>query len=298
MAMFRILNREERIGLLKKHMGLRVAVVILASLLMATNINTFVHTAGLFPGGATGLTLLVQEAFSKFLGISVPYTAINIIINAIPIYIGFKYIGKKFTLLSCGFIVLTSILTDLIPYYIITQDVLLISIFGGMMNGAAISICLLMDATSGGTDFVAIYLSERRGIDSFNVILFINACILATAGMLFGWDKALYSIIFQFTSTATIHVLYRKYQQVTFFIVTTKPDEICKAIYAISNHGATILEGEGSYSHCERNVVYSVVSSAETGRVANAVKEIDPEAFVNTFKTDRVIGQFYHRPTD
>ncbi len=296
--MFRILNREERIGLLKKHMGMRVAVVILASLLMATNINTFVHTAGLFPGGATGLTLLIQEAFAKFLGISVPYTAINIIINAIPIYIGFKYIGKKFTLLSCGFIVLTSILTDLIPYHIITQDVLLISIFGGMMNGTAISICLLMDATSGGTDFVAIYLSERRGIDSFNVILFINACILAAAGMLFGWDKALYSIIFQFTSTATIHVLYRKYQQVTFFIVTTKPDAICKAIYAITNHGATILEGEGSYSHCERNVVYSVVSSAETGRVANAVKEIDPEAFVNTFKTDRVIGQFYHRPTD
>ena len=296
--MFRILNREERIGLLKKHMGMRVAVVILASLLMATNINTFVHTAGLFPGGATGLTLLIQEAFAKFLGISVPYTAINIIINAIPIYIGFKYIGRKFTLLSCGFIVLTSILTDLIPYHIITQDVLLISIFGGMMNGTAISICLLMDATSGGTDFVAIYLSERRGIDSFNVILFINACILAAAGMLFGWDKALYSIIFQFTSTATIHVLYRKYQQVTFFIVTTKPDAICKAIYAITNHGATILEGEGSYSHCERNVVYSVVSSAETGRVANAVKEIDPEAFVNTFKTDRVIGQFYHRPTD
>ena len=266
--------------------------------MMATNINTFVHTAGLFPGGATGLTLLIQEVFRKYFSITVPYTAINVLINSIPIYIGFKYIGKKFTLLSCGFIVLTSILTDFIPAYIITQDILLISIFGGMLNGVAISICLLMDATSGGTDFVAIYLSEKRGIDSFNVILFINACILAAAGVLFGWDKALYSIIFQFASTATIHVLYRKYQQVTFFIVTTKPDEICRAIYAVTNHGATILEGEGSYSHCERNVVYSVVSSAESGRVANVVKETDPEAFLNMFKTDRVIGQFYHRPTD
>ena len=298
MRMFKLLNREERIKLLKGHMGLRVMVIVFASILMATNINTFVHTAGLFPGGATGLTLLVQEAFAKFFGITVPYTAINILINAFPIYIGFKFIGRKFTLLSCGFIVLTSVLTDLIPSYVLTQDVLLISIFGGMMNGTAISICLLMDATSGGTDFVAIYLSERRGIDSFNVILFINACILAAAGMMFGWDKALYSIIFQFASTATIHVLYRKYQQVTFFIVTTKADEICKAIYEVSNHGATILEGEGSFSHCERNVVYSVVSSAESGRITNIVKEIDPEAFVNMFKTDRVIGQFYHRPTD
>ena len=296
--MLKLFNKEERLGHLKNHLGLRMLVIALASVLMATNINTFVHTAGLFPGGATGLSLLIQEVFRKHFNIVIPYTAINILINSIPIYIGFKYIGKKFTLLSCGFIVLTSVLTDIIPAYIITQDVLLISIFGGMMNGAAISICLLMDATSGGTDFVAIYLSEKRGIDSFNVILFINACILAAAGVLFGWDKALYSIIFQFTSTATIHVLYRKYQQVTFFIVTTKPDEICRAIYSITNHGATILEGEGSYSHCERNVVYSVVSSAESGRVANVVKETDPEAFMNMFKTDRVIGQFYHRPTD
>ena len=296
--MAKFFNKEERIGHLKNHLGLRMLVIALASLLMATNINTFVHTAGLFPGGATGLSLLIQEVFRKHFNIVIPYTAINILINSIPIYIGFKYIGKKFTLLSCGFIVLTSVLTDIIPSYIITQDVLLISIFGGMMNGVAISICLLMDATSGGTDFVAIYLSEKRGIDSFNVILFINACILAAAGVLFGWDKALYSIIFQFASTATIHVLYRKYQQVTFFIVTTKPDEICRAIYSITNHGATILEGEGSYSHCERNVVYSVVSSAESGRVANVVKETDPEAFMNMFKTDRVIGQFYHRPTD
>ncbi len=296
--MFKLLNREERIRRLKNKMGLRVMVIALASVLMATNINTFVHTAGLFPGGATGLSLLIQEVFRKYFNLVIPYTAINILINSVPIYIGFKYIGRKFTLLSCGFIVLTSIMTDIIPAYIITQDVLLISVFGGLINGAAISICLLMDATSGGTDFVAIYLSERRGIDSFNVILFINAGILAAAGVLFGWDKALYSIIFQFTSTATIHMLYRKYQQVTFFIVTTKADEICRAIYEVSNHGATILEGEGSYSHCERNVVYSVVSSAESGRIAGIVKEIDPSAFMNMFKTDRVIGQFYHRPTD
>ena len=279
-------------------MALRIMVIVFASILMATNINTFVHTGGLLPGGATGLTLLIQESFGKFFGISVPYTVINVLINSIPIYIGFKYIGRKFTLLSCGFIVLTSLLTDFLPSYEITQDILLISVFGGVINGVAISICLLMDATSGGTDFVAIYLSERRGIDSFNVTLFINATILGAAGLLFDWDKALYSIIFQFASVGTIHVLYRKYQQVTFFIVTTKPDEICRAIYTVSNHGATILEGEGSFTHCERNVVYSVVSSAESGRVANVVKETDPNAFLNMFKTDRVIGQFYHRPAD
>ena len=256
------------------------------------------HTGGLLPGGASGLTLLLQETFQKYLNINLPYTLINLLINAIPVYIGFKFVGKKFTLLSCWCILLTGVLADALPAYVVTRDILLISIFGGLINGTAISICLLSDATSGGTDFIAIYLSEKRGMDSFYVTLIINACILTVAGFLFGWDKALYSIIFQFASTAMIRMLYRKYQKSTFFIVTNKPKEVCEAISKISNHGATILEGEGSFEHCERNVVYSVVSSTETGRVINAVNEVDDTAFVNVLKTERVIGRFYQRPTD
>ncbi len=279
-------------------MLIRIFIIALASLLMAVNINTFVHTGGLLPGGATGLSLLIQEVALKMFNINLSYTLINVLINAIPIYIGFKYIGKKFTLLSCGFILLTAVLKDILPLYVITEDILLISVFGGLINGAAISICLLMDATSGGTDFVAIYLSERRGIDSFNVILLINAVILIAAGLMFSWDKALYSIIFQVTSTGTIHLLYRKYQQVTLFIVTNMPDEISSSIYKISNHGATVINAFGSYKHTERTIVYSVVSNAESARVISAVKETDPNAFINVMKTDRVVGQFYHRPTD
>ena len=277
---------------------IRILVASFASVIMAFNINTFVHTGDLLPGGASGLTLLIQEVVDTFCGIKLPYTLINVTINAFPIYIGFKFIGKKFTLLSCWVILLTSVLTDIIPTYTITEDILLISIFGGLINGAAISLCLLMDSTTGGTDFIGIYLSEKRGVDSFSVTLVINAIILTLAGVIFSWDKALYSIIFQFASTMVVRMLYRKYQQATFFIVTNKPKEVCDAIYKISMHGATIIEGEGSFEHCERNVVYSVVSSAETGRVIKAVKDTDPDAFLNVLKTERVIGRFYQRPTD
>ena len=282
----------------KADMAIRIVVVTFASVVMAFNINTFVHTGGLLPGGASGLTLLLQEIFSQFMGIRLPYTLINLLINAVPIYIGFRYIGKKFTLLSCWCIILTSVLADIIPAHTITRDILLISIFGGLINGLAISLCLLMDATSGGTDFVGIYLSEKRGVDSFHVTLMINAAILTVAGLLFSWDKALYSIIFQYASTVVIRLLYRKYQQATLFIVTNKPREVCDAISKVSHHGATVLEGEGSYEHCERNVVYSVVASFESGRVVKAVKDADREAFVNVLKTERVIGRFYQRPTD
>ncbi|MBO4901120.1 MAG: YitT family protein [Lachnospiraceae bacterium] len=283
---------------LRKNMTVRVIAVSVASLIMALNINTFIHTGGLLPGGASGLTLLIQEICFKFLNISVPYTLINVLINAIPVYIGFKFIGKRFTLLSCWVIVLTSVLTDILPSWVVTQDTLLISIFGGLINGFAISICLLADSTSGGTDFVAIYLSEKKGIDSFHVPLFINAGILTAAGLLFGWDKALYSILFQYASTAVIRTLYRKFQQATLFIVTNHAKEVADVIYKTSNHGATIFEGEGAFEHCERRVVYSVISSAESSKVTKAIKEIDPEAFVNVLKTERVLGRFYQRPTD
>ena len=93
----------------------------------------------------------------------IPYTLINVILNAIPVFIGLKFIGVKFTMSSCVVIVLSSILTDLIPSQPITYDPLLISIFGGLINGFVVSLCLIGNTSSGGTDFIAIYFSEKNG---------------------------------------------------------------------------------------------------------------------------------------
>lgn len=276
----------------------RIVVVCIASVIMALNIKSFVRTGGLYPGGATGLALLIQRSVEMFFQISLPYTVINILLNAVPVYIGFRFIGKKFTLYSCLMIVLTSVLTDMLPGYAITYDTLLISIFGGLINGCVISLCLVMNATTGGTDFIAIFLSERKGIDSWNMVLGLNVLILGAAGVLFGWDKALYSIIFQYTSTQVLHVLYKKYQQQTLFVVTNHAKAVYSAIAEITNHGATILEGEGSFEHCERKVVYSVISSAESKEVMKAIREADPHAFVNVMKTEQLAGRFYQPPNE
>lgn len=281
-----------------KEDGKRILVIFLASLLMALNIKSFVRTGGLYPGGATGLTILIQRIAEMFLHVAIPYTLVNVILNAVPVYIGFRFIGKKFTLYSCLMIFLTGFFTDIIPGWTITYDTLLISIFGGMINGLVISICLMMNATTGGTDFIAIYLSEKKEIDSWNVVLGINVVILAVAGVLFGWDKALYSIIFQYTSTQVVHILYRKYQHETLFIVTNKATEVYEVISKMSNHGATIMEGEGSYEHQERKIVYSVVSSAQSKSIIREVKKADPHAFVNAIKTEQIAGRFYQKPNE
>ena len=276
----------------------RIIVVCIAAVIMALNIKSFVRTGGLYPGGATGLALLIQRSGAMFFHMTLPYTVINVALNAVPVYIGFRYIGRKFTLYSCLMIVLTSVLTDILPGYVITYDTLLISIFGGLINGFVISLCLHMNATTGGTDFIAIFLSERKGIDSWNIVLGLNVLILTAAGVLFGWDKALYSIIFQYTSTQVLHMLYKKYQQETVFAVTNRAEAVCEAIAGTTHHGATIIEGQGAYEDRERKIVYSVVSSAESKKVIQAIKQADPHAFVNLMKTEQVAGKFYQKPNE
>lgn len=276
----------------------RIALVILGSCLFAFNVNTFIHTANLLPGGAAGLSLLLQSIFDRFAGVAVPYTALSLAINAIPVYIGFKYLGKKFTLLSCLAILLMSVLSDLLPGVVITSEPILLSIFGGILNGTAISICLLAGATSGGTDFISIYMSEQHGKDSFNYIFGINVIILSVAGLLFSWERALYSIIFQFTSTQVIHMLYKRYQQQTLLIITEHPDEIYGIIRELSHHGATLFKGTGLYEQKERTMVYSVVSADEVTKVIAGVRAADPRAFINSIRTNSLTGNFYRRPND
>ena len=278
--------------------GKRIIIICLASVIMATNIKTFVNTGGLYPGGATGLTVLIQSICERYFGYSVSYTLVNLLLNVIPIYIGFKFIGRKFTLYSCLMIVLTAVLTDIIPATAVTYDILLISIFGGIINGCVVSLCLSMNATTGGTDFISIFLSEKKGMDSWNFILAFNIAIIMAAGLLFGFDKALYSIIYQYASTQMLHLLYTRYQKETLFIVTNNAQGVCDAINTVSMHGATIMSGECSYEHQQRKVVYSVVSKEESKEVIKAVKEADEAAFVNAIRTEELFGRFYYRPNE
>ena len=105
--------------------------------------------------------------------------------------------------------------------------------------------------------------------------------ILAIAGLLFGWDKALYSMIFQYTSTQVLHLLYKQYQKQTLFIVTNKAEAISQLIYDTTVHGTTIIDCEGAHKHSEHKIVYSVVSRDENNSVIRAVREADPQAFIN-----------------
>ena len=273
----------------------RLIFGLIGALIMAANIKTFVRAGGLYPGGFNGVTLLIQTVCQRFFGLELPFSPISLALNAIPAIVSFKAIGKRFTLVTSLMIVVTSIFTDLVPAVPITQDILLISIFGGLINGAAISLALIGGTSTGGTDFIAVYFMEKRNKDVWNYILMGNAVVLVLAGILFGWDKALYSIIFQYTSTQTIHLLYQAYNKVTLFVVTEHPQEVYEAIHEVTNHSATEFSATGMYANEDRKMIYSVVSSTEAKILIQRVMTADPKAFVNVIKTDMLMGRFYQK---
>jgi len=273
--------------------------VVAASLIYAVNFKSFIQTGDLFPGGFTGLSRLIMRSAVKFWGVELPFSPINLLCNAFPVFISFKFIGKRFTLYSCLCIVLTSLFTDMVPSVPITEDVLLICIFGGLINGLAAGLLLLARVSSGGTDFIAIALSERKNIDAWNYILLGNAAMLVVAGLLFGWDRALYSIIFQFTSTQVIRAIDPDGRRATLFIVTGRESAggVCAQIQA-TNHTATLVEGVGLYNGSPCVLIYSVVDNRQIRKVMRDVHQSDPRAFVNVLRTDRLSGKFYRRPRD
>ena len=275
-----------------------IVCIIFAAAMYGFSINNFLHNSGLLAGGFTGISLLGQKVLLTFSGIDLPLSAIYIPLNAVPALLSFKFIGKRFTIYSLIMIILSSTFADLIPNFNLTDDIFLCAVFGGIINGTAIAICLLNNATSGGTDFISIFISEHYGKDAWNYIFAGNVVVLVCSGVIFGWRGAMYSIILQFASTMIIQMLYKRYQKQTLLIITEKPQKVYEVIKECTNHDGTLFRGKGLYKGKDRNMIYSVVSSDEIRRVVSRIKHIDPGAFINIVKSEEVTGNFYRRPNN
>lgn len=282
----------------KNKKWLTYVCVIVGSLIMALNIKSFVSAGNLIPGGFAGLTIFIQKIFLTYFSISLPYSLVNYSLNIIPIVIGFKMIGKKFTFYSCLVVLLSGFFVDLLPEMPITYNPLLIAVFGGILNGFAISITLKGKASSGGTDFIAMFLSKRTNTPSWNYVLGFNVCMLILYGLMFGFEAALYSIIFQYASTQVINALHVTYKKVTLNIMTTKPDELATPLMAYTHHGITRFEGMGCYSNEKVTMLYTVISSEELKEVVHFIHDIDDKAFINIIKTSSILGRFYQSPIE
>ena len=277
---------------------LTVLTLLLSSFLAALSIQIFVYSGRFFPGGFSGISVLMNRVFLSYLRIDIPYGVWYGLLNVVPTILVFKVIGKRFTLYSILQYTLVVMFTLLLPKIKVEMDIILLAIFGGILAGSSTVLALMRDASSGGTDFIAIYVSHKFRRPIFQSILYGNMIILVIAGLLFGWEEALYSIIYQFVATQVIESRYTRFKLMSLYMITEHPDEVSQHIFKSTRHGITKIWGQGAYSQKDKCLLYMVVNAFEVNAVLEAAQQADPKIFISLSKTERIVGNYYMKPLE
>ena len=167
-----------------------------------------------------------------------------------------------------------------------------------MIWGASIVVALRGNASTGGTDFIALYVSNRTGRSIWTWVFFGNAVMYCIYGSIFGWKYAGYSIIFQFISTRMISAFHHRYDQVTLQVTTVKGPEVIDAYIHHFHHGISCVEAYGGYSKKKMYILNTVLSSYESTDAIHLIRHADEHVIINVLKTERFVGRFYRKPLE
>ena len=274
-----------------------LCAVIMSALLQAFVIKVFVNPANLLSGGFTGLAILIDRITQLF-GVSFSTSLGMIALNVPVALLVWRSISRRFVIFSMLQVFLASAFLQFCPFEPLLDNTILCVLFGGVLNGIAISLALKSGASTAGTDFIALMVSNKTGRTIWQYVFVGNCVILCIFGVIFGWEHAAYSIIFQFLSTKTIDSFYRRYERVTLQIVTARPQEVLSAYSSEFHHGSTCFEAYGGYSGKPVTYIVSVISSYESDDVIHLIRRIDPQAVINVCKSENFVGNFHRAPAD
>ena len=272
--------------------------VLLSAVIQAFSLTSFSVPAGIYPAGITGLSRLVSDILRDYFSIDLPFFYLYMVINIVLAIIVYRHIGKLFTIFSVLQTTLASIFSSIMPPMQFLEDPLLIAIFGGLINGFAISIALTEGASSGGTDFLSIYYSNKFHRSMWDYIFGFNCIMIFVAGLLYHWEIAAYSIIFQYVSNQIISKRHKRYTHQAIIIVTRQPGDVIESILNNVRHGITKIDAQGAYNGEEQTLLYTVVNAYQTNEVVKYALEGDPKAFIETRNTLNVYGNYYQKPLD
>ena len=271
--------------------------VLLSAFLQAFTMQVFLTPAQILSSGFTGVAVLIERITSLF-GIHFS-TSLGMIALNIPVAIFcFRYIGKKFVVFSLVQVFFASLILRVATFSPIFDDVFLNIFFGGFLYGLAIVIAIKGNASTAGTDFIALYVSKRCGKSIWQYVFLFNCSMLCIFGALFGWVYAGYSILFQFLSTKTIETFDNRYKRVTLQITTSQPNQIINAYMQEYHHGMSVVNGYGGYGKSKLSLLHTVVSIYEVRDIVTLMREVDPRVIINVLQTETFYGNFYQRPID
>ena len=253
-----------------------IILVMIGSFIFSAGINAFVISGNLGEGGVTGIAIVLYYAFHISPGIT------NFVLNAILIIVGYKYLSKRSTYLTIFATVLISIFLGLTEtWHVETGNVVINAVFGGTCVGLGIGIIVLAGGTTAGTVILARIVNKYLDISTPYALLFFDLIVVLISLTEIPLVKCLVTVMSLYIGTKVMEfVIEGLNTKKAMTIISSRPNEVAKAIDQQVGRGLTILNGHGYYTREEKDVLYVVISKTQVSRAKRIIKNIDENAFL------------------
>ncbi|WP_442951601.1 YitT family protein [Paenibacillus sp. GYB004] len=264
----------------------RAILIFLGAASVSVGLEIFLVPNNIIDGGVVGISII-----SKYLT-GLPLGLFLTLLNLPFLFIGYKSIGKTFALSTLyGVLVMSAGTTLLHPVEPLTMDPLLAAVFGGIIVGIGVGLVIRAGGSLDGTEIVAILLYKRSPFSVGQIVMFFNFFILGSAGFVFGWDRAMYSLIAYYIAFKMIDIVMAGFDESkSVWIISEKYRELGDALLDRLGRGVTYLRGEGAYTGDDKQVIFCVVTRLEEAKLKAVVEEIDPGAFLAVGNIHDVMG--------
>ena len=246
----------------------------------ALGLEAFILPNGLFDGGVTGISLLA----ARF--VHLPLSVFLVALNLPFIWLGYKSLGKGFAVRALAAILALALVLVVVHFPVITQDKMLIAVFGGFFLGAGIGLAMRGGGVLDGTEILAVYLSRKASLSVGDFVLALNILIFIIVAVVLDIQTALYSILTYLAASKTIEFVVNGIEEYTgVTIISEHSDAIRRILTERLGRGVTVYAGHRGYgSHGEQpqpiDIVFTVVTRLEVSQVAAEVNQLDPRAFI------------------
>ncbi|KRE70128.1 hypothetical protein ASL11_13490 [Paenibacillus sp. Soil750] len=250
--------------------------LFIGAVLMSVGLEIFLVPNRIIDGGITGISIILSYLTQGPIGVFL------FLLNIPFLFIGYKLIGKTFALSTLFAILVMSTGTALLhPVKELTNDPLLAAVFGGIILGIGVGMVIRFGGSLDGTEIVAILVSKKIPFSVGEIVMFFNLFILGSAGFVYTWDRAMYSLIAYFIAYKMIDVTIEGFDESkSVWIISDHFREIGGAIMDRLGRGVTYLEGEGGFSGDNKKVIFCVITRLEEAKLKSIVDGLDPKAFL------------------
>ncbi|MGC5327319.1 YitT family protein [Brevibacillus sp. SYSU BS000544] len=254
----------------------RILFILLGAIFVSVGLEIFLVPNQIIDGGIVGISIILSHLSAFPLGVFL------FVLNLPFLLVGYKQIGKTFAISTLFGVTIMSIGTTLLhPVPGLTEDPLLAAVFGGIILGVGVGLVIRYGGSLDGTEIVAILFTKKLPFSVGEIVMFFNLFILASAGFVFGWDHAMYSLIAYYIAYKMIDITIEGFQESkSVWIISDYYKEIGDVIVARLGRGVTYLNGEGGYTGDDKKVIFCVISRLEEAKLKLIVEEVDPSAFL------------------